>query len=81
MKKIAPNRLLWYVLIAVSTSCYIYLQTSPYPVEAPYSSTQPHPSEGLGQQEDQAEPAHIMLPDVDLVKKILNLTKVVSRKY
>ncbi|MEY3051360.1 MAG: hypothetical protein RLY31_1145 [Bacteroidota bacterium] len=82
MKKIAPNRLILYVLIAVSTGCYVYLQTSPYPAGRPYSAAcLPSSTEGPRQQQETDDASGITLPDLQLIKKILNLTKMVNREY
>lgn len=74
MKKVNIQSIVWAFLIAASISSYTYLSFQAYGPQGVCNAST-HKLEKIEEQE-----VKVILPDIALVKKILNVTKIVIPK-
>ncbi len=77
MKKVSLPMVVWGLLIAASLSSYLFLASEKCENAAASTST----TEAVqSENELEAKDAKVILPDIALVKKVLNITKIVLPK-
>jgi hypothetical protein len=75
MEKSRIRPLIWVLFTALSLACYVYLRS----VSVEETGVTPDAFSIIQQEQKEAndEESRILLPDVALVKKIINITKIV----
>lgn len=73
MKRLNIRSIIWTLLIGASLASYIYLNSKSTNYEQSFSQQ----NDKLEAEEEREASSAIFLPDVALVKKILNITKIV----